>query len=236
MFLIVINNILFIIIVFLFVVVLSLLITLVYYYSNYIKESKSQKKWIYSEMNKAAKKNCIVFLGDSLTDFYRTHEFFLKSDIYNRGIASDTTDDVLSRLDDNVINISPRKIFLQIGTNDLGNKKSKEYVVNNIKKIINRIKEAIPNAQIFVISLYPVNSSAIALSKIIVGRRKNSDINFINNQLIKICDNNNIKYIDVNSKLKDGTGNLMKEYTIEGLHISILGYSLITEILQPYVF
>lgn len=236
MILIVVNNVLFIIFIFLFMTILSLLITLLYHYLKYIKESRGQKRWVYSELNQNAKKNSIVFLGDSLTDFYRTHEFFIKSDIYNRGIASDTTDDIIKRLEDNVLSIKPRKIFIQIGTNDLGNNKSVDYIVNNIDIIIEKIKSALPETEINIISLYPVNVNAIALSRIIVGRRKNSDINEINKKLISLCESKNITYIDVNSHLKDENGNLKKEYTIEGLHISILGYSKITEILKPYVF
>ena len=39
----------------------------------------------------------IVFLGDSLTDFYPTGEFYSPYNVANRGIACDTTADVQAR-------------------------------------------------------------------------------------------------------------------------------------------
>ena len=220
-------------IILLFIIFMIIVITWIL---RYIDDSSENKRYIYSILNKQAKPNSIVFLGDSLTDFYRIDEFYKKKYIYNRGIAGNTTDDILNRLDDNVINITPRKIFLQIGTNDLGNKKSCDYVINNITKIITILKNELPDADINVISLYPVNAKAMITSKISVGRRKNKDIDFINQKLVDLSGKLGYTYIDVNSSLKDGNGVLRKEYTVEGLHISLHGYIKITEILTPYVF
>mgnify|MGYP000845312643 FL=1 len=211
------------------------LILLIIYTLTYLSTSRKDKQAIYSELNKSAVSNSIVFVGDSLTDFYRTGEFFLNIDVYNRGIASDTTDDILKRLDETVLSISPRKIFLQIGTNDLGNHKKPTYVINNIKKIVYQIQKALPNGEIYLISLYPVNSKAIAFSRLIVRSRKNKHINLINQELEMFAKASNLTYIDVASHLKDEKGNLKKEYTVEGLHISILGYCKISAVLKPYV-
>ena len=220
----------------LFLLLLTAVITLIFYYVRYVRQSSEEKKFIYTILNEQAKKNSIVFLGDSLTDFYRTNEFFLNADIYNRGIAGNTTDDVLERLQDNVLNIEPRKLFLQIGTNDLGKRKSVNYILNNIEKIIDHIKLSCPNTLIYIISLYPINSTAIPLSKTSTGPRKNTDIDVINKMLEQLCITKDISYIDVASHLKDKKGNLSKEYTVEGLHISLLGYAKITEILKPFVY
>lgn len=236
MILIVINDFLFMIIVFLLALFLSLLITLVYYYTSYVKESSRQKKWVYDELNQNARHHSTVFLGDSLTDFYRTSEFFLNYNIYNRGIAGDSTDDVLRRIQTNVIDIKPKRVFLQIGTNDLGYGKKPDYVVANIEKIVNLLTLSIDGVEIFIISLYPVNSNAISLSKIIVGLRKNADINYINSKLIQIAKDKKINYIDMHQHLIDEKGNLKKEYTVEGLHISLVGYKKVTEVLEPYVY
>ena len=197
-------------IIFIFVVAI---IILIFWVLRYIEDSSENKRHIYTILNEHAKRKSIVFLGDSLTDFYRIDEFFLKKYIYNRGIASNTTDDVLERIYENVINIAPRKVFLQIGTNDLGNKKSCEYVINNIKKIISILATEVPGVDLNVLSLYPVNAKAMLTSKISVGRRKNKDIDYINSQLILLCEELGITYIDVNSSLKDENGALKKETT-----------------------
>lgn len=217
-------------------VFLLIVIIIVMWILRYIDDTSENKREIYTLLNKQARPNSIVFLGDSLTDFYRIDEFFKKKYIYNRGIAANTTDDVLNRLHDNVINIEPRKLFLQIGTNDLGKKKSCEYVISNIKKIIDDLKESLPNIDINIISLYPVNAKAMITSKISVGHRKNSDIIKINTELQKLCEEMDLTYIDVHSSLVDDDGLLKKEYTVEGLHITLLGYIEITKVLTPFVF
>lgn len=235
MILIYINDILFFIFIAFFTLLLSGVVTLIIYYTKYVNESSAEKRQIYNELNKQATNNSIVFLGDSLTDFYRTNEFFLNMDIYNRGIAGNTTNDVIKRLFENVISISPRKIFLQIGTNDLGIKKKPDYIVNNIREIIESIKSHLPSTEVYLISLYPINPIAMPLSKIITRPRKNQEINTINEMLVTLASQLNLTYIDVCSHLKDAKGNLKKEYTVEGLHISLIGYSKITEILKPFV-
>lgn len=224
-----------ILIIILFLIIFSIIIVLIWVL-RYIEDSSENKRTVYKQLNEHAKHNSIVFLGDSLTDFYRLDEFFKKKYIYNRGIANNNTDDILNRLDDNVINIAPRKIFLQIGTNDLGQRKTCEYVLNNINKIIAILQTELANVDINIISLYPVNAKAMFTSKISVGKRKNKDIVYINNELKKRCNELGLTYIDVHSSLVDEHGDLKKEYTIEGLHISLKGYIKITEILTPYVF
>ena len=61
----------------------------------------------------------IVFLGDSITEFLNVDEFLPSYHIIKRGIAGDTTSGVLRRLGE-VIALKPRKLFLLIGTNDIG--------------------------------------------------------------------------------------------------------------------
>ena len=43
-------------------------------------------------------------------------------------------------------------------------------------------------------------------------------------------------YIDVASTLKDENGELNKEYTYDGLHMSLRGYEVITEVLRKKIF
>jgi len=189
----------------------------------------------FSKFNQFSEKNKIVFIGDSLTDFYHTDEFFYNFDTYNRGIASDTTSGVLDRLQDNVINIEPSKIFLQIGTNDFKYKNTSENIVSSIIKILETIKNHLPDVKLYLISLYPINDKVKHYSKVFTGRRKNSEIIKINSLLKTYCEYHEITYIDMYNHLIDENGNLIKEYTVEGLHINFEGYSKITEILLPYV-
>jgi|SRR5690554_137318 len=219
----------------LLVLLLGIIVFLVFYIKKYVKQIGQDKSKVYSFFNENIEPGGTIFLGDSLTEFYRLDEFFPNLNVYNRGIAANTSIDVLNRLEDNVIKMKPKKVFLQIGTNDLGEKAKPIEVIDNIKTIISRIKNGVEDVKIFLISLYPVNSRVMLHSKFITGKRKNKVIDYINQELINYCQENNITFIDVASHLKDENGKLKKKYTLEGLHINSFGYLKITEILKDYV-
>ncbi len=216
------------------ILVLSFVIIMIFISLSRSTKLKARQYLRYSDY---VVKNSIVFLGDSLTEFFPIEEFFHSFNPYNRGIASDNTAGVLERLETNVINIEPQKVFLQIGTNDLvgAKRRKKEDIIKNIQEILRRLREGLPKCELYFISLYPVNKKAHFLSIFFVNRRKNKDIMAINHEINTYCEKNNITYIDVYNHLTDDDGNLKKEYTVEGLHINYEGYRLISRLLLPYL-
>ena len=110
------------------------------------------------ELNKSAKPGGIVFVGDSITDFFRLNEFFHGVYIINRGIGGDTTDGVLKRLSESVFDLSPSKVFILIGTNDIGENKSYDHIIGNIALIIDKIQNKCPEANIYLQSISRVKS------------------------------------------------------------------------------
>jgi lysophospholipase L1-like esterase len=192
---------------------------------------------VFTHLNAVAKPGSIVFLGDSITDFFRLNEFFPEVYVINRGISGDTTDGVLRRLPESVYELSPSKVFLMIGTNDLANKKSVEYISENIKKIISEIKENSPQTKIYLQSVYPVSLlKDKKIKRFIVGKRNNDDISRLNSILKTMADEMEITYIDVYNHLVDESGNIKTEYTVEGLHLTIQGYSVVAGVLRPYIY
>ena len=214
---------------------LFIFVVLLIYIFKYLKISPKIKSEQYTKLNKNAHKAHIVFLGDSLTEMYKVHDYFHNHYIYNRGISADTTDGVLKRLEGNVIVLEPKKIFVQIGTNDFQKRKSPNYILHNITKILKTLKEKLPESKLYCLSLYPVNYFAVLVSFLFTSPRKNKTIIYINNKLKDFCEQENITFIDVYPHLIDKKGRLKKEYTIEGLHINEEGYSAITKILMEYV-
>jgi lysophospholipase L1-like esterase len=192
---------------------------------------------VFTHLNAVAKPGSIVFLGDSITDFFRLNEFFPEVYVINRGISGDTTDGVLRRLPESIYELSPSKVFLMIGTNDLANKKSVEYISENIKKIISEIKENSPQTKIYLQSVYPVSLlKDKKIKRFIVGKRNNDDISRLNSILKTMADEMEITYIDVYNHLVDESGNIKTEYTVEGLHLTIQGYSVVAGVLRPYIY
>ena len=149
-----------------------------------------------------------LFLGDSLTDYFDLESYFPNQPVVNSGIAGNTTDQILASMKTRVYDYNPSKIFLLIGTNDLRDGKSQEIQINR------------KQAEIFVESLYPVNASVSSA----VGIRSNETIQNINAQLQEYCNEKDLTYIDLYAKLQDEQGNLQTQYTVDGLHLSDMGY------------
>ena len=214
--------------------VLGGLVLVAVFYLLVFNTNKENRLELFEVVNVNAIHGEIVFFGDSLTDFYPMQDFFPDHTIYNRGIAGDTTKDLLKRIK-NVTVIKPKKIFLQIGTNDLGKGKTPAQVVENIQKIVLELQNDIPDLKLYIVSLYPVSHHKIWLSPVITGIRTNKKICRTNSLLKQLCEQYQIPYIDVHSHLKDKKGRLEKEYTLEGLHISGKGYAVISKILNEHV-
>lgn len=193
---------------------------------------KNMKEDMYNLQNKRIPYNSsVVFLGDSITEMYDLDKYYKDSDtrVLNRGISSETTTEVLDRLTMNVMSIAPKAVVILIGTNDLNAYVTPDEIVDNILKMVQHIHYFNADTKVYVESILPVNKDAYILSKYIVNRRTNEDIDYINSLLYDNAKYYNYTYIDTNSHLKNKDGVLDKEYTVDGLHISRAGYAVMTD-------
>lgn len=178
----------------------------------------------------------IVFFGDSITYRYNIKESFSDHYIVNKGINGHSTNDLLNRLDKDVIEYNPSKVFLLIGVNDLSGFIDKETVVDNIKKIIEKITEKRSKTKIYVESIYPINRRILTEKEYPIDEVLTNDLIKETNELIKeLCKDKDLTYIDVYDELIDDEGNLKEEYTVEGQHLTDEGYEKVTEVLKKYV-
>lgn len=214
--------------------VLGAFLIVITLYLFILKTKTNDRKKTFRVINEVARANSITFVGDSLTDFFPIQDFFPEYVIYNRGIAGDCTRDVLKRLD-NIIELQPRRIFIQIGTNDLGKNVKPQKIVDNIKKIIETLEANIAGVEIVVISLYPVSHHKMWLSPFLAGLRTKNKIMEVNRLLIELTKAKGLKYIDLHSQLVGNKMRINHDYTIEGLHISGVGYGVIAKALAPYI-
>lgn len=170
----------------------------------------------------------IIFLGNSITDGAEWFELFGGNpNVKNRGIGGDDTDGILERLDE-VVESKPAKIFLLIGTNDISYGKTVDHVVENHQKIIDRIRQASPQTQIYIQSELPVNDA-------IHTTRPNEKLREINTRLQEICRKENLTYIDLYDLFATDKGDMNMEYSIDGLHINARGYLKWVDAIRQYV-
>ena len=202
---------------------------------------KEMKVLRYREENKSVKHGQVVFAGSSLMEMFPINKLLKEHGddtiIYNRGIGGFVTRELIDVLDVCVTDLKPRKVFINIGTNDLNSSDVPIADVMDIyDKIISRIEVAVPGVRIYLMAYYPVNYEAASEElKPCLRIRTNEKINAANAEVEKLAKRHGQKYIDVNANLKDEQGRLKAEHTIEGMHIYESGYRAIYEDVMKYV-
>lgn len=202
---------------------------------------KERKLKNYREKNKEAVYGQVVFAGSSLMEMFPINKLLEEHGddtiIYNRGIGGYVTNELLQVTDVCITDLKPKKVFLNIGTNDLSNPQIPiSQMIENYDRILCKIEEALPQAVIYLVAYYPVNYEAAAEEmKECLKIRTNEKIERANEEVKKLAQKHGQHYIDVNKNLKDEQGRLKAEYTIEGMHIKEEGYAAIYDDVMRYV-
>ena len=171
----------------------------------------------------------IILLGDSLTDEGEWAELLENPNIKKRGISGDTTNRILHRLNE-IVDSKPEKIFLMVGINDLINDgKSVEQILELYKNILTDFRNKIPNTEVFVQSVLPVNN------KVTRHWQNNNNILKLNSYLRDLTKEFTYQYIDVFSDLLNSQNQLDAQYTFDGLHLNGQGYLVWKEVIKKYV-
>lgn len=172
-------------------------------------------------------KKDIVFLGNSITDYFEWNEYFGKQHIRNRGISGDITFGVLERLE-TIIEGKPQKIFILIGTNDVARDIPANIIIGNIEKMIDRITAGSPKTKIYLHTILPVNNSFPNK----IHWNKETIYNEVNNGIRALKNKKNITIIDFHDQFLDKEGRLDASLTYDGLHLNVKGYERWAKILK----
>ena len=203
--------------------------------SLYTLDIYAETDEVITKTESITKNENIVFLGDSIFDWFPTHKIFSDLPIVNSGKSGNTTKDILDNMENRVYKYNPTKVFINIGTNDIQYDDSEEVNIEtyeNITKIVENIKNNRKKSKIYVISIYPVNNNLSG-----AGGRHNDEIIEINSRLKTYCSEvDGVEYIDAYSQLVGDDGMFDSEYTNDGLHPNGLGYAKLTEILMKYIY
>ena len=184
-------------------------------------------------LNKFVKKGEIVFTGSSLCELFPINEMLQNVEprirVYNRGIGGFVTDELLTNLAVCVLDLAPRMLFLNIGTNDLSDaSRPMAQIMGTYRAILEKVLQALPDVQIYLMAYYPINEEAATPEmKPCLRVRTNEKIAQANAEVQKLAKSLHLHYIDINAPLKDEQGRLRAEFTYEGMHIRPEGYRTI---------
>lgn len=146
-----------------------------------------------------------VFMGDSLTEplsFYNILNEDSVIGIKGRDVIKAKKEDLGT-----LKSLNPKKIVMMYGMNDLLLFSNSKDFIKNYESLINEIKRELPSAEIYVNSVFPVSSNAIAKKK------EFSKVNDFNNALREMCNTMGIKFMDTTSMVKENM------YEPDGIHL-----------------
>lgn len=168
----------------------------------------------------------VLFLGDSITAEFNFQQFFMNKDFLNRAVSGDSTIECLERLEAALFEKQFNIVFLCIGTNDLAQQRSDIEILINIEKITKKIKAKNPDCRIVLTSLFPTRNNE---------PRPNERIRNLNKNIEKLSYKLNAYYFNLHPHFTDDDGNLRKEFTDDGLHLTNNAYQAWSIELSKYL-
>lgn len=181
----------------------------------------------------------ILFVGNSITNMMNWWEAFGSRDnIRGRGNSGATSDELLYYFDD-IVKGNPSKVFLMIGTNDLGSdteSNSPDSVAARIIELLKRTRSKVPGAEIYYQSILPSLNGKRT-------KEKTEKTNSIVSQWITRQNDKGMIYVDLYTPLlgeDGGLGNAVPApdpdaLSYDGLHLTQKGYQIWLDIIKDYV-
>ena len=180
------------------------------------------------ELNKT-ESNKVLLIGNSITHNWggkpnakskdSWQKYLAPYEVRNFGFGADRIENVLWRIyHDELKDISPEKIMINIGTNNL-RVNSNEEILGGLRFLVQVIKSHQPKAEITLLGIYP--------------RRDYEDrILLINKGIRRMTRAEHIKFADIGKGLFLKTGKVNEAMFTDGLHPNLEGYEILGKQLQ----
>ena len=194
----------------------------------------------YREANRTVTRADVVFMGDSITDFWqqpRFGGFFPGKNYADRGISAQTTPQMLLRFRPDVIALKPRAVVILAGTNDIAGNTgpmTNEEIQNNLMSMAELAKAN--NIRVVLASITPVSAYHAAPNAPPQTTRRPVDrIKAINEWMKSYAAANKHVYLDYYSAMVDSTGMLKTEFSEDDLHPNAAGYKVMAPLAEAAI-
>ena len=204
---------------------------------NWLLKEQEKIQTKYRELNQISViQPDIIFIGDSIVEYYPLQELLgTAKTIVNRGIRGYQTKLLLENLDAHLYGGAVDQIVLLIGTNDIGKDVPMNEALDNLERVIQSIARNYPLSQIKLLSILPVNEGEKYKQTVYI--RTNEKIREWNQAYEALTSAYmQVDFVPVYDSLIDTEGQLKKDYTTDGLHLSVAGYQALSEALKEYLF
>ena len=176
----------------------------------------------------------VLFLGDSITEYWNAEgkdvwtKTFAPLKAANFGIAADKVENVLWRTQNGELDgIQPKAVVLLCGINNTWGVKRDQRekvgadVAAGLGEVIKTLRAKSPQTKVLLLAIFPIADGTDIVVKT------------ANTALAKMDDGKTVRFLDLGPKLADAEGNLAKENTKDGLHLSAKGYEVWAQSILP---
>ena len=158
----------------------------------------------------------LLFIGDSLIEFFDWEGRFAEDVVYNFGIAGETVEGLNQRIGAIIAKVStPDFVFVMTGINNLA-MDDRDFAVT-YAAVIEQLKNAYPSARIFIHSLLPVLAPFLP----------NDEVREMNKVLRALASREAVGYLDIHRLFLDERGEPKTScFEEDGVHLSSAGYRI----------
>lgn len=172
----------------------------------------------------------VVFLGDSITEGWSVapayRELFGKYSPLNLGIANDTTQNVLWRLEHGSLDgTHPKVVVLLIGINNLAGGFSAAQTADGVRAIVASIQAHAPTARVLVLAVFPARQEATNPLR--------QAIKDANRLLAGLANPGRVEFHDVGASLLEPDGSISKSTMRDFVHPTPQGFERVSRALSP---
>ncbi len=179
----------------------------------------------------------LLFLGDSITDFWRRTEphtggkkiwdaTYANQRAANFGISGDRTQHVLWRLQNGELNgISPKAVVLMIGTNNTGFERDTTTPRNTpaeaaegVAAIVRTLRAKLPQTKILLLAVFPRGEKP--------DHPQRKQVAELNRLISPLADGKNVRFLDIGQKFLNADGTMPNAIMPDFLHPGERGYEI----------
>lgn len=177
----------------------------------------------------------IVFFGNSITHFWGGDpnssiingadswtQHMEPLGVSNFGYGWDRIENVLWRVyHDELSGYETEQVVLLIGTNNISLNSNSE-ILEGLKFLVQAIKVRQPKAEILLLGIYPRRKDEVKISE-------------LNQGIINVSAQLNVRYLDAGKVLLDEEGKIIEALFTDGLHPNAEGYRKLAQVIVPYL-
>jgi lysophospholipase L1-like esterase len=179
----------------------------------------------------------ILFMGDSITDFWRNrgsnvwNQYYAPRHASNFGISGDRTQHVLWRMDNGELDgIKPKVVVLMIGTNNTGKERNGQprntvpETIAGVQTVVADLRARLPDSKILLLAIFPRGT---------LDDPQRAQVALINSVIAKLDDGKMVKFLDIGPKFLESDGTLPRSIMPDLLHPNEHGYQIWADAMNP---